>query len=179
MGHLYLSEIKDTNTDLYTKLMEAMIKDPSYDQIKELYINKPGYEEIDILEEIFVKKLSKMHSTAFSEQVFKEGEEDFSELLEGEDGGYMGNVTDTFQSIFEDFFGKKVKSDEDLLLEDSIGDIMMKIGIDIIFNKNSALKDFTKSEKDKIKKVFGKSKLSRTEALNLLIDQGYIRKQCT
>ncbi len=63
-------------------------------------------------------------------------------------------------------------------MEDSMGDILMKIGTDIIFNENSALHGLTKTDRTEIKKAISNKPLTKTEAIALLRKLGYIKKVC-
>jgi len=56
--------------------------------------------------------------------------------------------------------------------------MIYKIGVDMIFNKNSQLNSMTKSEKTSLKKLLNKSNLTQSEAIAMLKRRNYIVKNC-
>jgi len=180
MGHLYLAELKNTNNDFYESLMKKMENDVDFDVIAEKYKNKPGYTEMNILEEVFVYKFEALNSDAFSSNLAIELDDtEIYEMLTDTKFNDSTAILSTFKNIFEDFFGAKLKKNSTLSLDDSILDIMYKIGSDIVFNKKSYLHTMTKVDKLGIKKLMHQnSKLTRKQALDLLKQKNYIVKVC-
>jgi hypothetical protein len=104
-------------------------------------------------------------------------EKELDQMLSGEDGNALGSITDTFEDILSGFFGKSLK-DAKLSLTDSIKDIMLKVGTDLIFNKNSILNSMQQSDRIALKKLLKLSRLTKQEALSILKKNNYIVKAC-
>jgi len=180
MGHLYLAELKNTDHKFYETLMRKMEGDIDFDVIAEKYKDKPGYTELNILEEVFVYKFEALNSDAFSSNLAMElDDNEIYEMLTDTEFNNSTAILSTFKNIFEDFFGAKLKKNSTLSLDDSILDIMYKIGSDIVFNKKSYLHTMTKVDKLGIKKLmYQNSTLTRKQALDLLKQKNYIVKVC-
>lgn len=176
MLHLYLAELKEKNLALYNNLMEKIVDDPIINKVKKAYFNENYYTNEDILEEAFVFKLQELYAADFSAQFLLENNLQFDGLLENNEH-VLGNVTDMFSSLFEDFFGGKFKG-EKLEMTDSLADIMRKIGIDLIFKDNSELKNMDRNDVVNLKTILKSKNMTENSAIKKLIDEGLMKKIC-
>jgi hypothetical protein len=177
MGHLYLAELRETDRSLYSNLMQKMENDPILNNVIESYSDKNNYTKEDLLEEAFIYKLQDIHSTDFTNMFLLEGTEQFDGIFDN--GSHtIGSITDSFSSLFEDFFGGKFKNDAPLSMSDSLADVMRKIGIDLIFNKNSNLHSMNRNDIDNLKNILKNKKMTETQAIKDLIDRGLMTKDC-
>ena len=106
------------------------------------YSKNNNYTREDVLEEAFVISLHDLYSNDFMNQFQIESEEQFDGILD-KGGNPMGDITTFFSETFHAAFDVTAKKNTQINMNDSIMDIMKKIGIDIIFNKNSIKKDST------------------------------------
>ncbi len=177
MGHLYLANLKDKDLALYESLMEKMENSDILTSVISKYSNNNNYTKEDMLEEAFVITLHDLYSKDFMNQFNIESEEQFDGILD-KGGNPMGSITKFFSDVFHGFFGVKTKRGTQITMNDSISDIMKKIGIDIIFNKNSMLGSMNKNDISNLKTILRNNNITELEAEKLLIDKGLIRKFC-
>jgi len=175
MTHLYLAELKEVNIELYVNIMEKMKSDPLYEEAMSKYQSKQDYDDLSILEEIFVTKMQSMHAYAFAEKVAEEaGDTDLYNAIFNKNNS--DNILNTYQNLFESFFGKDIKTP--LTMEDSIFDIMQKIGMDIIFFKKSPnMNMFTSNDRKDMKLIISDS-LPRSVIDRIFKKLHYTEKQC-
>jgi len=167
-GHLYLAELKETDPALYTHLMQLASEDPMMEKMKSLY---PELDTQDLAEEVFVELLARRDSDKLETAMTAE--------LSGEDGSFLGKVKSFFKNMFKDFLGVTVKDANSINLNDSLYETLDKIGLDLIFNKNSMLKSMPTYKKKAIKTRIGTdAKMSKAEAVKFLTERGYIKKVC-
>jgi hypothetical protein len=164
MGHLYLAELKSTDYNLYKTILTKLDGDPELETMAQLY---PELSKEDLLEELFVEKLANYNSGALSVLLETDLEQD---------GDPYGKVTAAFEGIFGDFLGTNLSGTIDI--NDSLLTIFAKIGKDIIFNKNSALKSFTKSDKTEIHQIIDPYSLSDRELIKFMQSKGLIEVKC-
>jgi len=176
MTHLYLAEVKETNLELYVNLMERMKTDPLFEEAKEKY-KMDSYNELDILEEIFVSKIQSMHAYAFAERIAEEtGDTELYNILFDKDNG--DSMLNTYQTMFEAFFNKKIKGDSEITMEDSIFDIMQKIGLDILFfKKNDAMSVFNSKDRRDLKMIASET-ITRAGIDRIFRKLNYTEKIC-
>jgi hypothetical protein len=62
-------------------------------------------------------------------------------------------------------------------LQDSLIDVINKVGKDMIFNENSALRSLPKYKQRTLKDLGTKS-MSKSDAIKLLRERGYIKEIC-
>ena len=90
----------------------------------------------------------------------------------------LGKIKEGFSSLFKEFLGLKNSKKLELELHDSIGDIMTKVGIDMLFNKNSSLRSMNMNDVKNLKYILSKKRMTETQAEELLIKKGLIEKIC-
>jgi len=176
MTHLYLAEVKESNLELYISLMERMKTDPLFEEAKEKY-KMDSYNEVDVLEEIFVSKIQSMHAYAFAERIAEEtGDTELYNILFDKDNG--DSMLNTYQTMFEAFFNKKIKGDSAITMEDSIFDIMQKIGLDILFfKKNDAMSVFNSKDRRDLKMIASKT-ITKASIERIFRKLNYTEKIC-
>ena len=90
----------------------------------------------------------------------------------------FSRVTDFFKSIFNDFFGVNV--DEHVVsMNDTLNEIIEKVGDKVAFGKGSALSGISSQTKSAIRNTRKGSKMNYTHAKQFLIDRGFIKIVCT
>jgi hypothetical protein len=172
MGHLYLAELKEKDLVLYEEIMSKMQNDPSFNEINNKYKEKINYNINDILEEVFVFRLQQVHSDNFATAFMVESL--FGEMVASEDGQF-GLIEDAIGNIFGGFLGVK---DLKVKMTDSIEDILQRVGLDMIFNKNSTLHNMDNNYKSNLKALLKNKGLTEAKAIDILIKKGLIRKNC-
>ncbi len=177
MGHLYLAELKDKDLKLYQNLMVKIENDPITKAISEAYSDKINYTIEDILEEAFVFKLQEIHSADFASMFALEDTIQFDDILNN-GKTKLGNISDSFTSLFEDFLGGKFKKGVTISLNDSMTEVMRKMGIDLIFNKNSTLHGMSRNDIANVKAILKDKQLTLGEAINILVEKGLMHKIC-
>jgi len=177
MGHLYLAELRDKDLALYTTLMSKMENSDIFAEVITTYSEKNNYTKEDLLEETFVITLQRLHSTSFINQFNNEDVEQLEGVLT-EKGKFLGRITKFFNNLFQDFFGVKKGERISLDMQDSIIDIMNKIGNDLIFNKNSMLHNISRKDKMNLKLILENRNMTEQQAVDYLIKKGLIRKIC-
>jgi hypothetical protein len=164
MGHLYLAQIKDTDQATYEALMSKLKGDPDLEEMANKY---PELSEIDLLEELFVEKLAHYNSGVLQAQLENE--------LESSGKDY-GKVTEAFETMFGDFLGTNLNGELDL--NDSLITIFAKIGRDIVFNNNSMLNSFTKSERSDLMRIVDPFSMTDNELIKFMQKKGFIQIKC-
>ena len=177
MGHLYLAELRDKDLSLYRTLMSKMETSDIFAEVIDTYSEKNNYNKEDLLEEAFVITLQRLHSTSFIKQFNEENVEQLEGILT-KGGKFLGRIANFFNSLFQDFFGIKKRKNVSLDMNDSIIDIMNKVGNDLIFNKNSMLHDISRKDKRNLKLILEDKNMTEQQAVDYLIKKGLIRKIC-
>ena len=177
MGHLYLANLKDKDLALYESLMEKMQDSGLLPDIIKKYSDNNNYTKEDVLEEAFVITLHDLYSNDFMNQFQVESEEQFDGILD-KGGKPMGNITTFYSEVFHEAYDVKANKNTQINMNDSIMDIMKKIGIDIIFNKNSVLGSMSRNDISNLKTILRNNNMTEGEAEQFLIDKGLINKFC-
>jgi len=166
MGHLYLAELKDSDVQLYHKLM-SMIDDKVLSVVKEVY---PELDDTDQREEAFVELIAQIKKDDIENQFYKE--------LEGDDGTFLGKVKTFFKDLWSSFVGKSIPDNTLFELGDNLSTVFDKIGKDMLFNDNSALKTLSHKHKKGLLKTAPSYYMDNAESIEYLKSKGYIKWIC-
>jgi hypothetical protein len=166
-GHIYLAYLKETDRETYEKIIDLALQDPNAAEILKNYPELEGDREAQG-HEVFSTILGIVNQDAAEFATLNIWDK-ISNIADS-----STSIIDFFKKMFNFMFGS---SNIEFDGNESLIDIMNKIGTDIFSKNSSIVSSLSDYKKDNLKKALG-VELKEEEVEKRLIELGYIKKVC-
>lgn len=165
-GHIYMNHLKTVDPEAYMTIVEQCLEHPMAEKIAVSY---PELDKEGLGEEVFSTLFGLVNQEKLNEQSLTAWQK--IKKLANE----AANIKDFFKGLFQLAFG--TRQSFELNLEDSLMDIMHKLGDDLIFNPDSALRNLSAGELQQVKDIMNPQR-NIEDIVARLKDLGYIQTLC-